>query len=245
MFAAMAQKVTNDWKDHGWWIMAEAAQTLMLWITTYAVVEGRHWSAVGKVFEQILSITPSGTESLIFTVRTEGIVSPKIRLQKTLLFAPIPRICLEAQLTFRGLMPLQDLWLSMPEELQSARETSVERFVALSEEDVPRATRLHLEHNAYNNMRSNDPIRAVDQRPNDPEETDPMYRVIAAPITVNWEPPQGRGDCRRPTPALVVGDVESVPTEDTLLRRIRSRIGAATQSASSERTTSGTVAVHE
>jgi hypothetical protein len=96
VFAAMAQKVTNDWKDHGRWIMAEAAQMPMLWITTYAVVEGQHWSALGKVFGQILSITPLGTDSLIFTVPTEGIPSPKIRLQRRLLFAPIPRICLEA-----------------------------------------------------------------------------------------------------------------------------------------------------
>jgi hypothetical protein len=36
--------VTNDWKDHMWWIMAEAAQMPMLWITTYVVVEGQHWS---------------------------------------------------------------------------------------------------------------------------------------------------------------------------------------------------------
>jgi hypothetical protein len=94
----------------------------------------------------------------------------------------------------------------------------VERFVALSEEDVLRATRLHSEHSAYDDMWSNDPIRAVDQRPSDPEETDPMYKVVAAPISVNWKPPQGRGDRRRPVPALSVGDVESIPAEGTLPR---------------------------
>jgi hypothetical protein len=41
--------------------MPEAAQTPVLWITTYAVVEGRHWLAMEKVFGQILNITPSGT----------------------------------------------------------------------------------------------------------------------------------------------------------------------------------------
>jgi hypothetical protein len=46
-----------------------------------------------------------------------------------------------------------------------------------------------LEHSAYDDMWSKDPIRAIDQRPNDPEETDPMYRVVAAPVIVNWEPP--------------------------------------------------------
>jgi hypothetical protein len=39
----MALKVTNDWDDHGWWIMAEEAEMPMLWITSRAVVEGRHW----------------------------------------------------------------------------------------------------------------------------------------------------------------------------------------------------------
>jgi hypothetical protein len=39
----MALKVTNDWKDHGWWIMAKEAEMPMLWITSHAVVEGRHW----------------------------------------------------------------------------------------------------------------------------------------------------------------------------------------------------------
>jgi hypothetical protein len=36
----MALKVTNDWNDHGWWIIAEEAEMLMLWITSHVV---RHW----------------------------------------------------------------------------------------------------------------------------------------------------------------------------------------------------------
>jgi hypothetical protein len=68
VFAAMAHKGTNDWKDHGWWIMAEEAEMSMLWITSHAVVEGRQWSALGKVFGQILSITSSGIDSQIFSV---------------------------------------------------------------------------------------------------------------------------------------------------------------------------------
>jgi hypothetical protein len=39
----MVLKVRNDWKDHGWWIMAEEAEMPVLWITSHAVVEGRHW----------------------------------------------------------------------------------------------------------------------------------------------------------------------------------------------------------
>jgi hypothetical protein len=133
----------------------------------------------------------------------------------------------------------------MHEELRFARETCVGRFVALSEQDVLRATRLHLEHNAYDDLRSKDLIKAVNQRLNDPEETNPIYRVIAAPVTVNWEPPQGRGDRHRPVPASTVKDVESLPTEGTLPHKVKNRIGVAIQSVSFERTTSGTVATRE
>jgi hypothetical protein len=39
----MALKVTNHWKDHGCWIMAEEAEMPMLWITSHAFVKGQHW----------------------------------------------------------------------------------------------------------------------------------------------------------------------------------------------------------
>jgi hypothetical protein len=109
VFAAMVPKVTNDWKDHRWWIVAEEAKMPMLWITMHGIVEGRHWSALGKVFGQILMITSSGSNSLIFSVTAEGIPLLKVRLQRRLLFAPMPRVCLEAQPPLRGLKLLHDL----------------------------------------------------------------------------------------------------------------------------------------
>jgi hypothetical protein len=42
--------------------MAEEAKLPILWITSHAVVEGRDWLALGKVFWQILNIIPSGTD---------------------------------------------------------------------------------------------------------------------------------------------------------------------------------------
>jgi hypothetical protein len=50
----MATNAKEEWKDHGWWIMAEEAEKPMLWITNHAVLEGRHWSALEKEFGQIL-----------------------------------------------------------------------------------------------------------------------------------------------------------------------------------------------
>jgi hypothetical protein len=93
--AGMALKVGNEWKEHGWWIKVDATQKPVLWITYYTVVEGRYWSAVEKSFGEISTISPSGSDDVLVTVSTEETSPSKIRLQRRLLFAPIPRICLE------------------------------------------------------------------------------------------------------------------------------------------------------
>jgi hypothetical protein len=46
--------------------------------------------------------------------------------------------------------------LTMPLEVRSAREIAVEKFSGLSPNEVRRATILHLEHNAYDDLRSRD-----------------------------------------------------------------------------------------
>ena len=121
----------------------------MLWITSYIVVEGRHWSAVGKSFGEISTISPSGSADVLVTMSAKESSPSKIRLQRRLLFAPIPRIFLDGGIVLRGVRSLQDFWLTMPQEVRSAREIAVQRFGALSPEEVRRATMLHLQHNAY------------------------------------------------------------------------------------------------
>ena len=120
------------------------------------VVEGRHWSAVGKSFEEILTISPSRSVDVLVTVSAAESSSSKIQLQKRLLFAPIPRIFLEGRIVFRGMRSLQDLWLTLPEEVRSVREIAVQRFSALNPEEVKKATMLHLHHSAYDDLRSGD-----------------------------------------------------------------------------------------
>jgi hypothetical protein len=93
----MALKVGNEWKEHGWWIKVDATQKPMLWIMSYMVVEGRYWSAVGKSFGEISTISPSGSDDVLVTVSAEETSPSKIRLQRRLLFAPIPRICTEKE----------------------------------------------------------------------------------------------------------------------------------------------------
>jgi hypothetical protein len=143
----------------------------------------------GKALEKLLSISPSGSDDVLVTVSAEETSPSKIRLQRRLLFAPIPRICLEGEIVMRGLRSLQELWLTIPLEVRSARDIAVEKFSGLSPEEVRRATMLYLEHSAYDDLRSRDATMSEEQRPSESEESDPIYRVVAAPVVANWETP--------------------------------------------------------
>jgi hypothetical protein len=112
----MAPKAGNEWKDHGWWIKVDDSQKALLWITSHLVLDGRHWSVVGKAFGQITAISPLGSDDVLVTASTEGSSSSKIQLQRRLLFASIPRVCLEVEPVLRGMRGLNDLWLSLPSE---------------------------------------------------------------------------------------------------------------------------------
>jgi hypothetical protein len=168
----MALKVGNEWKEHGWWIKVDATQKPVLWITSYTVVEGRYWSIVGKSFGEISTISPSGSDDVLVTVSAEKTSPSKIRLQRRLLFVPIPRTCLEGEIVIRGLRSLQELWLTMPLEVRSAREIAVDKFSGLSPEEVRRATMLYLEHSPYDDLRSRDATTSKEQRPSEPEYLD-------------------------------------------------------------------------
>ena len=79
-FAEMALKIGNDWKEHGWWIQVDASQKPVLWITSYPVVEGRYWAAVGKSFGEISAISASGSDDVFVTMSAEESSPSKIRL---------------------------------------------------------------------------------------------------------------------------------------------------------------------
>ena len=116
------------------------------------MAEGRHWSVVGKSFGEILTISPSGSADVLVTISAEESSPSKIQLQRRLLFAPIPRIFLDKRIVLRGMQSLQDFWLTMPQVVRLAREIVVQRFSALSPEEVRRATMLHLQQNAYDDL---------------------------------------------------------------------------------------------
>jgi hypothetical protein len=73
-------------------------------------------------------------------------------------------------------------------------------------------------------MKTEDQIMAVDQRPTDPKETDPMYMVFTAPVIVNWGPPEARGGRRHPPLGTAEGDGDLVLHADSVSRRVRSRV---------------------
>ena len=79
-FTGMALEVGNEWKKHGWWIQVDATQKFVLWITSYTVVERRHWSTVGKSFGEISTISPSGSTDVLVTVSAEESSASKIWL---------------------------------------------------------------------------------------------------------------------------------------------------------------------
>jgi hypothetical protein len=55
VFAAMAHKVTNNWKDHEWWIMAEDAEMPML---RGQLLESNAREEMGTQSSQVIAQTP-------------------------------------------------------------------------------------------------------------------------------------------------------------------------------------------
>jgi hypothetical protein len=127
----------------------------------------------------------------------------------------------------------------MPLEVRSARKIAVEKFSGLSPEEVRRAMMLHLEHSAYDDLRSRDATTLEEQRPSKPEETNLIYRVVAAPVVANWETPRSRAPCPRPTEATMEGVLQSTVAEGVIERSVKRRVATRLQSTSSECTHSG------
>jgi hypothetical protein len=98
---------------------------------------------------------------------------------------------------------------------------------------------LHLEHSAYDDLRSRDATTLEEQRLLEPKETNLIYRVIAAPVVANWETPRSRAPRPRPTEATTEGTLQSTAVEGVIERSVRKRVATGLQSMSSERTHSG------
>jgi hypothetical protein len=110
----------------------------------------------------------------------------------------------------------------------------VEKFSGLSLKEVKRATMLYLEHNAYDDLRSRDATTSVEQRPSEPEETDPIYRVVAALVVANWETPRNRAPRPQPVEATTKGPLQSTAAEGVIEWSVRRRVATGLQSTSFE-----------
>src|SRR5450759_4805725 len=127
----------------------------------------------------------------------------------------------------------------MPEEIRSAREIAVQRFIALNPKEVMKATKLYLQHSAYDDIRSTVGSSSQEQRPSEPEETDPIYRVVVAPVIANWETPRSRAPRSRAAEPRTEEALHSRAGEGVIERNVRRRVAGGMQSTSSERTHSG------
>jgi hypothetical protein len=83
---------------------------------------------------------------------------------------------------------------------------------------------LHLEHSAYDDLRSRDATMSEEQPSSEPEETDPISRVVAALVVANWEIPRSRAPRPRPTEATTEGMLQSTDAEGVIERSVRRRI---------------------
>ena len=70
-------------------------------------------------------------------------------------------------------------------ELRSPKKIAIQKFSALSPEEVRRATMLYLEHNAYDVLQNKDATTSQEQRPSELEEIDLIYRVVVAREVAN------------------------------------------------------------
>ena len=101
---------------------------------------------------------------------------------------------------------------------------------------MKRATLVHLEHSAYDDLQSRDASTSQDQQPLEPEETNSIYKVVAAPVIVNYETPRSRAPRTRPEEPTTEEALQSTAREGVIEWSMRRRVAGGLQSTSLERT---------
>ena len=112
----------------------------------------------------------------------------------------------------------------MPLEVRSRREIAVEKFSGLSLEEVRRAMMLHLEHSAYDDLWSRDATTSEEQRKSELEETNPIYKVVVAPVVANWETPRSRAPRPRPAEATTEEALQFMASEGVMEWSVKRRV---------------------
>ena len=108
-------------------------------------------------------------------------------MQRNWILAPIPSVLVDIPNPKRALISLKRHWASMPIEIQRARSSAMQRFMSFTPADILKAKRFINAALAYKDMRRVDPESVRDRTPpRELEETDPTYKILAAPLNVHW-----------------------------------------------------------
>jgi len=124
----MATKTFNNWKEHGWWIVATNTETPMLWLIERVLQDGQFWATFGHEHGKLHSVTTTPQDIIFFTIAMEEGKQGRFKFNKKFMMALILPCCLNVHQSMQGLPRLQKNWTSMPDALQSTCSEVVERF---------------------------------------------------------------------------------------------------------------------
>ena len=191
------------WEKHGWWIAEEESAKPILWVTEFPFNLRMRASSLGKRFGEIQAITNRPNDLVYVTcVLDHGVVPIKHGLSKKLLLAPVPENLIHNRGQVKLLKSLQEFWEGMSTPVRIARHENVKACLLMTPELVARTRRIMSEHIRYAAFREADPSSAQpDTAPSEPEETDEIYRFLARPGQLDWQPREERGrrEDRRPS----------------------------------------------
>ena len=185
------------WEKHGWWIAEEEPLKPILWVTEFPFHLGMRASSLGKRFGEIQAITNRPNDLVyISCVPDHGVVQVKHSLSKKLLLAPVPGNLIQNPGQVKLLKSLQQFWEGISSPVRIARHENVKASLLLPPESVARMRRIMSEHIRYAALREADPTPIQPHVvPEEPEETEEIYRVLARPTQLDWQPREERRTC--------------------------------------------------
>lgn len=181
-------RVDTVWEKHGWWIAEGDVMKPILWVTEFPFNLGMRASSLGKPFGEIQAIT-NRPQDMVYVTCVPGAVPVKHGLSKKLLLAPIPDNLIQNCAQLRLLKSLQGFWEQISSPVRIARQENVRVVSELSQELVTRTRRIMNEHIRYAALRTTEATTGEPHiAPEEPEETDEVYRALARPTQLDWQP---------------------------------------------------------
>ena len=153
-----------------------------------------HASGLGKRFGEIQAITNRPNDLVYVTcVSDYGVVPIKHGLSKKLLLAPVLENLIQNRRQVELLKSLQEFWEGISSPIRIARHENVKASLLMPPELVARTRRIMSEHIRYAALQEADPTPAQPHAvPREPEETEEIYRFLARPTQLDWQPTEER-----------------------------------------------------